>query len=90
MVVLYGRKRRRQYSTEWLVLKIQDWIEAVEQVAEMEKFVPQSAYAGMRRALARTRMDFYTEAMYEYKYKYKYVVIWDASLKIKIRRFALH
>ena len=54
----------------------------------MEKFVPQSAYAGMRRALARTRMDFYTEAMYEYKYKY--VVIYDAILKIKIRRFALH
>ena len=62
MVVLYGRKRRRQYSTEWLVLKIQDWIEAVEQVAEMAKFEPQSAYACRNAtALARTRMDFYTE-----------------------------
>ena len=40
----------KEAETEWLVLEIEDWIEAVqafgkqlEQVAEMEKFVPHSA-----------------------------------------------
>ena len=37
----------KEVETEWLVLKIEDWIEAVEQIAEMAKFVLQSAYAGL-------------------------------------------
>ena len=37
----------KKLETEWLVSKIDDWIEAVGQVAEMEKYVPQSACAGM-------------------------------------------
>jgi len=38
-------------ETEWMVSKIDDWIEAVGQVAEMAKYVPQSAYVGIQRVL---------------------------------------
>ena len=41
----------KKLETEWLVSKIDDWIEAVGQVAEIAKYVTQSAYAGMQRAL---------------------------------------
>ena len=41
----------KEVKIEWLVLKIEDRIEAVEQVAEMAKFVPQTTYVGMQRAL---------------------------------------
>ena len=42
---------KKKLEIEWLVSKINDWIEAVEQVAEMAKYVPQSAYTGIRCAL---------------------------------------
>ena len=36
---------------EWIEEKVKDWVTAVEAVAEVSRFVPQSAYAGMQRAL---------------------------------------
>ena len=36
---------------EWIEEKVKDWVTAVEAVAEVYRFVPQSAYADMQRAL---------------------------------------
>ena len=41
----------KEAEMEWLVLKIENWNEALEQVVKMAKFEPQSAYAGIQRAL---------------------------------------
>ena len=43
-----GEKER---YTEWVEEQISDWIKAVENLAEMAVYVPQSAHAGMQRAL---------------------------------------
>ena len=38
---------------EWIEEKMKEWVKAVEAVAEVSKYVPQSAYAGMQRAFSR-------------------------------------
>ena len=43
-----GEKERQ---TDWVEEKISDWIKAVENLSEVAVYVPQSAYAGMQRAL---------------------------------------
>ena len=42
-------KKRRE--REWTEKKLKDWVTEVEAVAEVARFVPQSAYAGMQRSL---------------------------------------
>ena len=54
-----GRFLGKKAETEWLVSKIDSWIEAVEQVVEMEKI---RTIAGLHRNVmdSKTRMEFYT------------------------------
>ena len=41
----------KERQTEWVEKKTSDWIKAVENLAEVDVYVPQSVYAGMQRAL---------------------------------------
>ena len=41
----------KEKEREWIEEKVKDWVTVVEAVAEVARFAPQSAYAGMQRAL---------------------------------------
>ena len=45
------KRREREREREWIAKKVKDWVTALEAVAEVSRFVPQSAYAGMQRSL---------------------------------------
>ena len=44
-------KKRREREREWIAKRVKDWVTVVEAVTEVSRFVPQSAYAGIQRAL---------------------------------------
>ena len=48
---LGGCVREKQLENEWIDDKVQNWVEAVENLSPFASLAPQSAYAGMQREL---------------------------------------